>query len=70
MFANLNVHIVEEKVEHFCNFLGVERNMLHLLVLVHCIYMHVCVFACACVCAYCLEIEFGMCICMKCVLIA
>ena len=32
--AKLNVHIVEEKVEHFCNFLGFERNMLHLLVLV------------------------------------
>ena len=34
--ANVNVHLVEEKVEHFCNFLGrgVKRSMLRLLVLV------------------------------------
>ena len=32
--ANLNVHIVQEKVEHFRNSRGVKRSMLHLLVLV------------------------------------
>ena len=32
--ANLNVHIVEEKVEHFRNFPGVNRSMLRLFVLV------------------------------------
>ena len=32
--ANLNVYIIEEKVEHFRNFQGVESSVLRLLVLV------------------------------------
>ena len=44
MIANLNVHIVEEKVEHF-------RNVCVYVCACVCVCVCVCVCACACVCA-------------------